>query len=458
MRAILKLRPSQGGPLIDLEEGVLPIPETFAPGLLAVDPAHPDLLTFQGDAEGGGRTGAIGDLLFQAITGNSHVAKQVEGALLQKAPIYLNDPSPAAQMLPWETLRAGDGGGFVGLSNQLRLARMVLTGAPGAIERQPFAGELRILAVLAAAGGDPNNPANPPITALDEWKALLSIQNHLPPGVTLRIDVLGCDQEVKTAVEQAGAASAAATPPFTFTFLPPQEKAEAALLAAANAAPLHFVHFFCHGFGGDSPFLELATASDQLKGSARGSVLLEIANLARLRAAGAWGVLLNCCSGAEATENSQGLARGLVAEAGFSAVIGMQEPIDRRDAHRFCAAFYASLLRHLGRGLAAPPVRIDWPEVLIEPRQRLCQAHVQLLSKAGDSKPWSLPVLYVRPQIFELEVTQASPPGATAERAAAEAEIATLTVLLAELTQAGTPAAVLDGIRKRIADLRAANP
>jgi hypothetical protein len=208
----------------------------------------------------------------------------------------------------------------------------------------------------------------------------------------------------------------------------------------------------------ESPLLELATATDQLKGSARGSVLLELANLSRLRAAGAWAVVLNCCSGAEATENSQGLARSLVREAGFPAVIGMQEPIDRRDAHRFSAAFYASLVRHLGQALAASPVRIDWPEVLIEPRQQLCQAHVQLLSKAADSKPWSLPVLYVRPQSFELEVTTPPTPQAAAERAAAEAEIATLSALLAELTQTGAPAFVLDGIRQRIATLRAANP
>lgn len=461
MRTILTIRQtSQGTSFIDVIEGLLPTPEDLAPPHLAVDAAGADLLVFHSDAEGGGRTGAVGDVLFQALTNHPHLAQQVQAALLQKAPIYLNDRSFMAQALPWETLRASKT--FVGLEDDLRLARMVIAGSPKAQTDRTFDGELRVLAVLAAAGGDSADPSKPPLTALDEWKALFAANVQLPPGVSLRIHVIGCDPDVKAAVEAAAVATGAAPgdEPFTFAFLPPQDKAPVALIAAATELQPHIVHFFCHGFVGDAPHLELATQSDQIKGGAQGSVLLELSDLGQLKTAapGVWAAVLNCCLGAAAAENSQPLARSLVAERGFPAVIGMQEPISRRDAHRFTESFYPSLLRRLGKALGTVRPRLDWPEVLVEPRQKLVKAHVKLLAKASDTKPWALPVLYVGHDDFELQIVAPPDPAvptARAELTAAQAELSTLSALLVELTNAGALPAVLMGIQQRMTALLA---
>jgi len=149
----------------------------------------------------------------------------------------------------------------------------------------------------------------------------------------------------------------------------------------------------------------------------------------------------------------------------------MQEPIDRVDAHRFTKAFYESLCRLLAEALPAPqPVEVDWPRVMIAPRQHLCRARVQVLSKAAETKVWTLPVLYVARSPMSLQVlpapaapppapleAAAPPPAApatTAEIAELQAELATLVGVRADLAAAPAPPAVLQKVDDRIAELR----
>jgi hypothetical protein len=381
-------------------------------------------------------------------------------------PIYVCDPSLGSQAMPWEAMRKAPD--FVALLKDQRLARMVLGSAPNAGGVRSFERELRILAVLAAAGTDPKDPDADPLTSLDELAALVAGLKTLPPEVGLQVRVVGCDKAVRDAV------AALNDPRFTFEFVASAENDQAtlAIFAATAAMQPHVVHFFCHGQAGNPPRLELATALDQEMGRVNGSAVLEPDALGGLleRAPGIWLAVLNCCLGAAPTRESPGLARVMVLD-GFPAAVGMQEPIDRVDAHRFTGAFYEALCQLLAEALAAPqPVEIDWPKAMIAPRQHLCRARVGVLSKAGQTKAWTLPVLYVGRSPMSLQVlapaaaAQPAPPGQPApvppaaptpsEVTELQAELATLVGMRAELAAASAPPVVLQKVDARIAELR----
>jgi hypothetical protein len=449
---VFRLRDNPAGTIdIDLFDAFDELP----PHPLGVSPGDVDVVAFRDDPKGGGKTGIIGQLLYQAL--KNHPSRQFEAAIDAKAPIYVCEPSLRSQALPWEAL--GQNGDFLALKADQRLARIVLTSDASAGAERTFDRELRILAILAAAGGNPQDPDADPLTAEGELKALAGGLKKLPPEFGLKVRVLGCDKEVSDAVTALG------DPRFSFEFLPSAEGNQAFnfILDATEALQPHVVHFFCHGQAGDPPRLELATRLDQENGRANGTVLLEPDDLAGIlqKAPGVWLALLNCCLGAAPTNTSPGLARELVRD-GFPAVVGMQEPIDRSDAHRFCRAFYDALRETLGAALKAPqPVQIDWPKLMIGPRLDLVRTHVPATSQANGTKTWTLPVLYVGRHPFELKViappapAPVAVPGPTPDAITeAQAEIATLTALRDELAAAAVPAAKLAKIDDRIAQLR----
>ncbi len=450
MRTILRLRENPPGTIeVDLLDGV--IQENFdelPPVGLGLGPDHQDLISFRDQVDGGGKTSVVGEALFQALAKHKKISGQLDASIAQQAPIYVCDPSLLGQALPWEALRSN--GSFLALDTDQRLARMVRVSAPAGGAVRAFDGELRILALLAAAGGDANHPDDEPLTAEAEWQALVAALAGQPADLRLRIRVLGCDDAVRDAIAALG------DPRFSFDFLPKQSEALDRLLGEAEELQPHVIHFFCHGQAGDPPQLELATREDQLHGNQRGSVLLEPNDFDQFleRAPGIWLATLNCCLGATPTDKSHGLARELV-RSGFPAVIGMREAIDRKDAHDFCAAFYAVLCSRLRQTLAGPqPARIDWPRLLVEPRRKLCRAHVPALSQADRTKVWTLPVLYVGAAEFELQVAAPAVGPSPALITEAQAELATLTSLRAELAATGAPLSVLAGIDQRIAQLR----
>jgi hypothetical protein len=83
-------------------------------------------------------------------------------------------------------------------------------------------------------------------------------------------------------------------------------------------------------------------------------------------------------------------------------VVGWREPIEAPDANTFCRHFYQTLLPTLRDTLTtiAPNnyVEIEWAEAMTSPRGAL----------SGDDpetrREWSLPLLYVRPNLFEVMV------------------------------------------------------
>lgn len=446
---IFRLRDNLSGTIdIDLFDAL-----EMSPHPLGVSPNDPDVVTFRDRSDGGGKIETIGQALYQALNGLPFTP--LTKAIGDKMPIYVCEPSLKGQALPWETL--SQNGDFLALDLDQRLARIVLTSEASAGAEHTFDRELRILAVLAAAGGNPEDPDANPLTAEDELKALIKGFEMLPSEIALKVQVIGCDKKVSDAVEVLQDRR------FSFEFLPSAEGNQAFrfILAASEKLQPHVVHFFCHGQAGDPPRLELATRVDQENGSASGTVLLEPDDIAEIlqKVPGVWLALLNCCLGAAPTPKSPGMARELVRD-GFPAVVGMQEPIDRSDAHKFCSAFYDALRETLKAALAAPqPVEMDWPKLMIQPRRHLARSHVGADSQAKKTKTWTLPVLYVSRHPFALRILAppalAAAPGLTTNAIAeVQAEISTLTALRDELAAAAVPASTLAKIDERIAQLR----
>ncbi|HEX4952431.1 MAG TPA: CHAT domain-containing protein [Thermoanaerobaculia bacterium] len=428
----------QGGGQVRLTEALAQHPlDGVEPLPLSVGPDDPQVQGFRSDLEGASLTRTVGQTLYTALVAHPELKAELRQALLSQGTILIDDQFSFAQSLPWEAL-FDDQVGFLALVDQVRLGRAVMkTGAPP-VERR-LDQSLRVLAVLAAAGGDTQ------ATAEAEWKGLT--QGLKAAKLPWRLQILGSDEVVKEKVE------AAADPAVKFEFLASRES----IRNAVESFKPHVLHFFCHGFNEPSPILELATRSDQELAKPRGSVALEEADFSELRQAcpEVWLVVLNCCLGAAAGGQSQPLARLLVRQ-GYPAVVGMQEPIDRRDAHCFAAVFYEGLARYLRKAIKSPPpVPIDWPLLMVEPRKRLCRQHRPTLSQAHLTKPWTLPVLYVSREPFQLsEVNVKSQEPLEGASLEVQSQIEGLQLARAALAaQPGTEPLLAD-IDARIAELK----
>jgi hypothetical protein len=132
-------------------------------------------------------------------------------------------------------------------------------------------------------------------------------------------------------------------------------------------------------------------------------------------------VTLNCCEGAagDAAPFTHSFARTLV-ESGVPAVVGMRERISVDDAAKVCEAFYTEVFNDIRgaatqfdtHGAAAPAeirVTMEWVKSLAPARRTLYPG-----VDPGNSKQWTLPVLYSRVQPFVMVrmPTAAPAPGA----------------------------------------------
>ena len=161
-------------------------------------------------------------------------------------------------------------------------------------------------------------------------------------------------------------------------------------------------------------------------------------------------MVLNCCEGAGVGAEAGFAVAGIVsgAEGHRSGVVGMREPVVSDTANLLTKALYSKLLTDLAAridaaGQSLQPV--DWPHLVVAARDRLARSrHGMLLSQAAAStKEWTLPVIYVRPDEFNLQVLvhrrrPAPPMGfeAVTDKTAARAarlEIEALQELLAKL-------------------------
>jgi CHAT domain len=160
------------------------------------------------------------------------------------------------------------------------------------------------------------------------------------------------------------------------------------------------VHFFCHGTTTFAkPRLELATLTD----TATSSIELDLPDLvASTGVRESWLTVLNCCESGAASRDVHSLSHSLVMR-GLNAVIGMKEAVSELDAFEFSGRLYPGLFELLRTTLTplAPgdEAVVDWATVMWAPRKGLRDRHKANVA----AHEWTLPVLYVRPDVFRVK-------------------------------------------------------
>lgn len=366
----------------------------------------------------------VGLAIYQALTSNPNILNVLNSVLMidpaRTEPIYLYLDSAAADEFPWEVICHGPAAGnreFLALDPRWPIGRIVGR-AKSATTELPYAPPLRMLAVLAATG----------VTARTEWTAIHDTIRG--SGVDIELLVLLCEKSLKDEIDALG------DPKITTQFVIDGTRFRQTLTTFRP----NLLHFFCHGLGGSFPTLQLATRVDFDANAPIGSVEIQPKDfsLAGGLRDSLWLVTLNCCEGAKSASSdveppaagepaaapapaaapvspSQGIhsfARSLVELWGFPAVVGMRERIAVTAASRFSRSFYGTMFDRLKGLLAltASPVSIEWVQMLSQPRSDLI---------AEGSLPWSLPVLYIRPEEFLIE-------SAAADQTANQAELKVL--------------------------------
>jgi hypothetical protein len=259
-----------------------------------------------------------------------------------------------------------------------------------------------MVAVLSATG----------VSAVPEWQALRqAIIGARAAGLPIEL-LLMVGEEVlhdDIAAEIAAGALAGVTVRLI-------EETVDKLEAAIDAFAPHLLHFFCHGAVDHGVGrLEIATALDWAVDNALSTLVLPTDNLVALPSMrDVWLAVLNCCQGGAASVQLHSMAHSIVAR-GAPAAVGMLEPIAAVDAVRFSAGFYPALLREITQAINAASsggtVSIEWSLPLRAARIQL-NNHVDPSSE----RTWALPVLYVRPELFQVvhgadQQTTAGQPG-----------------------------------------------
>jgi hypothetical protein len=308
-----------------------------------------------------------------------------------RCPLFIHlDADGDADRIPWEILCA-PGGTFLGLEPRWSVARVVdsTVPLPGTVAFQP---PLRIAALLSCLE----------ISAADEWAALIEAVDGSPVPVEILALVGEPDLEQQIADE--------GRPGVRVLGIPGPEDDEELRNQVVTFRP-HILHFFCHGSIRDGAHLELATQADWISRATVSSLFLEPNQVAALGdpVERPWLAMLNCCQGAAAEGEIHSLASDLVYTGGFPAVIGMREPIASDDASQFSARFYPALFDSVGRIAEGVSGVLDWSGLVVAPRRGLVQRRGGVFSTAAAERhEWTLPVLYLRPE--EFQVGNAPPP------------------------------------------------
>jgi hypothetical protein len=342
-------------------------------------PPEDVLDAFALDANGGSAVRALGSSLLDSLAAHPAIARAVDAALASQdpCPIYLRLHSPLAANYPWESMFSTAHDSFLALETRWPIARITEIN-PSERDVHFFAPPLRVLAVLSAVGVD----------AAEEWRRMYArvCEVRDRDGLDVVVRVVAGQHSLKEEIEQL------ADPGVSVVLLDEKARIESEI----KRFDPHVLHFFCHGRGAPSPFLELGTPRDHVTGESR--VFIE-PNELRIAGLNTWLVVLNCCRGGSADSGVRSLGHQLV-NAGYPAVVAMREPIDFRDANLFTSAFYGSMLSMLARDLGAgETVQIEWSTVLHGPRQALRDKHGEPPREAAARhRNWTFPVLYVRPE------------------------------------------------------------
>jgi hypothetical protein len=361
----------------------------------------------------------VGERLHVALARHPAVQNALAAARVAGRPIFLQCDSPRAEAVPWETLRDAMTW-YYPPSPIARLRR------PRVDVRREYVFEppLRVMAILSAAGGQQATA----VPADGEWGALeASLLGARAAGLPVEMRVLVGEGNLLTAIEQAGHPGVSAGRIVD---------ARRVLDDIAEFRP-NLLHFFCHGAADDVPHLQLGTSADWLAGQ-DGSVRLTADELGQWADPNrtVWLVTLNCCFTAALPKAGRSLASDLVG-AGFPAAIGMREAIASTQANLVSCYLYESIVAKLG-ALQASGSQVDWVDVLVRARDVLLRAGgretsvgqigseppalagqaavgrrarraagarvgaTAAHSVACNSRDWTLPVLYLRPEPFRL--------------------------------------------------------
>jgi hypothetical protein len=306
--------------------------------------------------------------------------------------LYFYLVAEVAERFSWEAL-CDTKGTFFALDRRWPIGRMADSAVDQGLPRGDFAGPLRVMALLSAL----RYPAERQWHSLRD-AAIDSQKNGLEVQLQVYVGEETLLESIRKDIAQGALAWVTAEPVPTRV---------ADLSAALAKFSPHVLHFYCHGSAtAGVPQLQLATITDWDDDKKEiGSFIVKVDELIGFPAlASTWLVTLNCCEGARAADDLHSMAHRIVA-GGVPAAVGMSEPIDASDAHEFASMFYPTLFADLRKALDAArhnggTSEFEWAPSLHPARTVLRDTHAE-----GDAnRAWTLPVLYVRPEPFELRV------------------------------------------------------
>jgi hypothetical protein len=343
-----------------------------------------------------------GARLFSAVTEHPAIGDQLKAALLnqEESPVYVwFATKDGVELLPWEAM-CSPKGEFLGLDERWALGRMA-TAKAGSGMFHTLEPPVRIAAVLSCLT----------ITAAGELAALRESLAVMAPG-QVELLVVASEEEVVTTLQGEIAAGTATG---IRVEVIPSDLGE--LQTMVREFRPHILHFFCHGSVAGGPHIQLAVKSDWEAANPTGGLTAEAGQFKAFKRDGdeLWLIVLNCCEGAapSPTADAQSLALGLIREGHAPVVVAMREPVVNQVAESLTLGLYGKLLTEIGERLktpGSPPAPLDWARMMVAARDKLARNHKDMLlsQAAASTKEWTLPVVYVRPDEFHLQV--AAPP------------------------------------------------
>jgi hypothetical protein len=330
-----------------------------------------------------------GRMLREALRKHDGVAGVLDNLALtvpgDVRPFYVKLNEGDAELITWETL-CDLHDAFVALDRRWPIGRITdpasTIGRNAPLYRRP----VRIAAVISALGI---------ADQFREWQFLRdAVHDARAAGLDVQLRVLAGEDALFQAITKEKENG------LLWIDVGSVAKTGARLVADIKRSNPNIVHFFCHGRSeSGKQQLEFATASDfEDKTATQGSVTVDVDQLVNLGVEldNPWLMTLNCCEGAQATDELMSIAYQVVSTA-FPAAVAMLEPVDAADAHEFTKAFYASLLDMLMKIDQAPvangPVEFEWAYVMHDARVAINKLHK---GDAANRKEWALPALYVR--------------------------------------------------------------
>ena len=360
----------------------------------------------------------------------------------QRSPLYFYIQADEAERFWWEAL-CDPQKGFLALDARWPIARMADSGLDLRSPVHTFTPPLKVMALLSALSRD----------AEPEWRRLYeAVEGARAAGLPVEVMALVGKRELfqtLSAEVQAGQLQGVKVRPI------PDRSADLATEMEGFAPRI--LHFFCHGMAGlGRSRLELAVFADWTRNDGRSTLVLDVEALMGFPGMqDVWLATLSCCEGGKAVERLHSMAYRLVAN-GLPTAVGMLEPIDAADAHEFCGFFYPAVFETLRKAIQTAgaagngeTAEVQWTEALFPSRTALLEKHLQ---DPADNRRWVQPVLYVRPDPFQIRpLPAASPPPEELKSMKARAE------MVAGMLRVLPPDTPLD-TRQRFLDLLADLP